>query len=173
MGGGSTVSESGKEGREWARFAEKTLLIVDDDLSLREALSVWLADEFPGLRVLQANSGEQAVNLIRGGHGRYWPGEAHGDRTEKGHVDVVLMDLRLPGINGIEATRQIKSGSPDVQVIILSQYGGTEFKAKAEEAGAAAYVLKRQSARELLPVVSQALAAQRRKERADSRDMLN
>jgi len=140
-------------------FAGKTLLIVDDDRGLREALSIWLGDLFPGLAIAEAGSGEEALKLFcrdQGENGQKIQADgAHGKA-----VDVVLMDIRLPGMNGIEATRRIREDSPDARVIILSQYNGTEFHRKAEEAGAAAYILKRQSMRELLPVIERALGAE-------------
>jgi two-component system invasion response regulator UvrY len=140
-------------------FAGKTLLIVDDDRGLREALSIWLGDLFPGLAIAEAGSGEEALKLFCREQGEN--GQKRLDEVaDRKHVDAVLMDLRLPGVNGIEATRQILKNSSDVRVIILSQYSGTEFRRKAEEAGAAAYILKRQSMRELLPVIERALGAE-------------
>jgi CheY-like chemotaxis protein len=137
-------------------FAGKTLLIVDDDMNICELLSIWLGDEFPGLNIVQTGNGEDALDLIRSGQKSRAKGQGIGQ--ERNRVDVIIMDVRLPGINGIEATRRIKIENPEIQVIILSQYNGTEFRKKAEEAGATAYILKRQSARELLPVLKRALA---------------
>lgn len=134
-------------------FAGKTLLIVDDDSNLCELLSIWLVDEFPGLNILHAGSSEEALNPVCSGQNSRVGGKGIGE--EKSQVDVIIMDVRLPGINGLEATRRIKIENPEIQVIILSQYNGTEYRKKAEEAGAAAYILKRQSARELLPVLRQ------------------
>ena len=139
------------------RFAGKTILIVDDDRNLREALSKWLCEALPGVAITEAESGKDALKLVCRREGQNKQEKQKDEGAEKNRVDVVLMDVRLPGLSGIEATRLIKKDAPDVRVIILSQYNGTEFRKKAEEAGAAAYILKRQSARELLPVLRQAL----------------
>jgi CheY-like chemotaxis protein len=136
-------------------FAGKTLLIVDDDGNLCELLSIWLGDEFPGLNIVQTGSGEDALKLVCSG--RNSRVREQGIGQEKNQVDVIIMDVRLPGINGLEVTRRIKIENFDIQVIILSQYNGMEYRKKAEEAGAAAYILKRQSARELLPVLKRVM----------------
>jgi CheY-like chemotaxis protein len=136
-------------------FRGKTLLIVDDDRNICELLSIWLKDEFPGLNIVHTGSGEDGLNLICSG--RNSRVRRKGIGGEKSRVDVIIMDVRLPGINGLEATRRIKIENPEIQVVILSQYNGTEYRKKAEEAGATTYILKRQSVRELLPVLRQAL----------------
>lgn len=136
-------------------FAGKTLLIVDDNTNICELLSIWLGDEFPGLNIVHMGNGEDALNLICSGRNSRVRGKDIGE--ERSQVDVIIMDVRLPGINGLEATRRIKIENPEIQVVILSQYNGTEYRKKAEEAGAAAYILKRQSARTLLPVLRQVL----------------
>ena len=72
----------------------ETILIVEDHDDVRRALRDWLELEFPRCRVIEAASGEEAVALIR---------------IES--PCLVVMDIRLPGMNGIETTRQIKSAS--------------------------------------------------------------
>lgn len=65
--------------------------------------------------------------------------------------DVILMDLNLPGINGLEATRRIHAISPDSRVLFLSEQGSHEFVVAAFEAGAFAYILKSDAASDLMP----------------------
>ena len=72
---------------------------------------------------------------------------------------LILMDIRLPGISGIEATRQIKEQYPSLRVVTLSAFGH-EYLAQAIEAGADGYVLKMASASELVAAVKQAAEGQ-------------
>ena len=65
--------------------------------------------------------------------------------------DVILMDLGLPGINGLEAARRIRAISPDSRVLFLSEHDSHEFVVAAFEAGACAYILKSDAATDLMP----------------------
>ncbi len=70
---------------------------------------------------------------------------------------LVLMDLRLPGMDGFEATRRIKAQYPESSVIILSSYEGNNYRKKAIEAGADGYVVKLRLQTELIPEISSTL----------------
>ena len=63
-------------------------------------------------------------------------------RSTRAPPDLVLMDINLPGINGIEATRQIRAAHPEVAVILLSTYSEADLPADARDCGALAYVHK-------------------------------
>jgi DNA-binding NarL/FixJ family response regulator len=85
-----------------------------------------LLDREPDLQIVaEAGDGEEAV-LLAGKH----------------HPDVVLMDIALPGINGIEATRAIKAADPEIAVLVLTAYDADEYVFAFLEAGAAGYLLK-------------------------------
>jgi DNA-binding NarL/FixJ family response regulator len=100
------------------------ILLVDDDRDFREALRELLSDH--GFEVVgEAGDGAEGVDLV--------------SRTDP---DVVLMDLRMPNLDGIQATRSIKRGRPAVQVILLSAYGDPGLKEGAEEAGVYCYLVK-------------------------------
>jgi NarL family two-component system response regulator LiaR len=64
------------------------------------------------------------------------------DLVSRTGPDVVLMDLRMPNLDGIQATRTIKRGRPAVQVILLSAYGDSGLRAEAEDAGVYCYLVK-------------------------------
>jgi NarL family two-component system response regulator LiaR len=102
-----------------------TVLIVDDHAIVRHGLRTFL-DIQPDLLVVgEADTGEAAVGL-----------------AAELIPDVVLMDLAMPGIGGVEATRQIKRISPQSQIIALTSYHDDEFIFPALHAGALSYVLK-------------------------------
>jgi len=104
--------------------ARATVVIVDDQPPFRSVARTVVA--MLGWRVVaEAESGEEAVEAAR----------AH-------RPDLVLMDINLPGISGIEAIRQIVAERPDARVILLSTYQGDDLPADASSCGAAAYVRK-------------------------------
>jgi DNA-binding NarL/FixJ family response regulator len=101
------------------------VLIVDDQPPFR-AVARTVVTLVPGWRVVgEADSGEVAVTAARTGR----PG-------------VVLMDINLPGISGIEATRQITTDSPGVRVVLLSTYAYEDLPADALASGAVGYLRK-------------------------------
>jgi DNA-binding NarL/FixJ family response regulator len=114
-----------------------TILIVEDHDNVRRALWDWLELEFPQCRVIGAASGEEAIALARIESPR-----------------LVVMDIRLPGMSGIEATRQIKATLPCIRVVMLSTLEDDIYRAEARVAGASAYVIKQRMHSELLPTLA-------------------
>jgi DNA-binding NarL/FixJ family response regulator len=101
------------------------VLIVDDQAPFRRAARA-VVTATPGFVVVgEAESGEEAVEMAAA--------------LEPG---LVLMDINLPGIDGIEATRLITTAHPDAVVMLLSTYQAVDLPADAESCGAAAYVHK-------------------------------
>ena len=101
------------------------VLIVDDQAPFRRAAKMVMAAT-PGFDVVgEAESGEQAVELF--------------DTLDPG---LVLMDINLPGINGIEATRRITTAHPGATVLLLSTYQAADLPSGADSCGAAGYVNK-------------------------------
>jgi len=101
------------------------VLIVDDQAPFRRAARMVMAAT-PGFAVLgEAESGEEAVEAFE----RLQPG-------------LVLMDINLPGINGIEATRRITAAHPEAKVLLLSTYQAADLPSGADTCGAAGYVNK-------------------------------
>lgn len=101
------------------------VMIVDDQAPFRRAARMVLAAT-PGFAVVgEAESGEEAVELFE----TLAPG-------------LVLMDINLPGINGIEATRRITTAHPDAIVLLLSTYQAADLPTGADACGAARYVNK-------------------------------
>lgn len=101
------------------------VVIVDDHSIVLEGLSA-LLDSVEGIAVVgETTSGEQAIAL-----------------AAELQPDVVLMDIEMPGIGGVEATRRITATCPGVAVIMLTMYGEDEFVFAALRAGAHGYLLK-------------------------------
>jgi NarL family two-component system response regulator LiaR len=116
-----------------------TILIVDDHAVVRKGVRAFL-DTQPDLKVIgEAASGEEGIKLAT----QFVP-------------DVVLMDLVMPGMDGVEATRQLKRISPRSQVVVLTSYHEDEYIFPAIRAGALSYVLKDISPRDLADVVRMA-----------------
>lgn len=118
-----------------------TVLIVEDHDAVRTALRDWLTVQYPRCRIIQAASGEEALALLQ---------------VESPHL--VVMDIRLPGMTGIEATRRIKAILPSAQVVMLTVHDGNAYRAHAAAAGASAYVPKGAMQTELLPALAALLA---------------
>ena len=118
-----------------------TIILADDHDGVREALRDWLEAEFRECRLIEAKSGEEAVALIQ---------------TES--QCLIVMDITLPGMNGIEATRRIKAILPSAQVVILTIHEHDTYRADAIAAGASAYVPKRLMQTELIPTLTALLA---------------
>ncbi len=102
-----------------------TILIVDDHEVVRQGLKAYLETQPDFKVVAEASSGEEAVEAAM----EYLP-------------DVVLMDLVMSGVGGIEATRKVKGITPRTQIVVLTSYYQDEFIFPALKAGAISYVLK-------------------------------
>jgi DNA-binding NarL/FixJ family response regulator len=112
------------------------VLLVDDQPLLRLAFSLTL-DSQPDLEVAgEAEDGAQAVRIV----------------SERA-VDVVLMDVRMPGMDGIEATRQIVERRPDTKVLILTTFDLDEYAFAGLRAGASGFLLKNAQPDELLSAI--------------------
>jgi len=114
------------------------VLVVDDHAILRDGIRSLLEGQEDIIVVGEAGDGEEAIKQARA----LLP-------------DIVLMDISMPKINGLEATRIIKESSPQVKVLILTQHDNREFITPALQSGASGYVLKRSGRRELLNAVRQ------------------
>jgi CheY-like chemotaxis protein len=112
------------------------VLLVDDHAVVRQAFAFALRSELDIEVVGEAGSGSAALDMIR----RTLP-------------DIVLMDINMPGMNGIDATRLIRAEFPQVEVIGLSMYESEEQSLAMRKAGAKAYVSKSDSYEALLVAI--------------------
>lgn len=113
-----------------------TVLLVDDHTIVREGLMALLETETEIAVVAEADNGREAVLLAK-----------------KLQPDVILMDIAMPQLNGLEATRQIVKAVPTTKVLILSAHADDEYLEQVTLAGAAGYLIKQTSA----PMLSKAI----------------
>ncbi|MGD9823499.1 sigma-54-dependent transcriptional regulator [Desulfobacter sp.] len=99
------------------------ILIVDDEKDFVEMFSLRLTRQ--GEKVSAAYSGQEALDLL-----------------EKTQIDVVILDIRMPGMDGIETLKKIKAGHPLVEVILLTGHGSTETAVEGMKEGAFDYLMK-------------------------------
>ena len=113
-----------------------TVLLADDHTVLRQGIRALLETQ-PDMAVVgEATNGREAVELAR-----------------KLHPAVILMDISMPILNGLEATRQIKKELPECQVVVLTMHENEEYLVNILQAGATGYVLKQAADRELIEAV--------------------
>lgn len=115
------------------------VLLADDHTVVRQGLRVLLEVERDIVVVGEAETGQQAVE---------W--------AKKLRPDVVVMDIAMPQLNGLEATRQIMKEAPSVKVLVLSSYGDDEYVHQLAQAGAAGYLLKQTAAADLINGIREA-----------------
>src|SRR5690348_8182452 len=121
------------------------VLTVDDHSLLRKGIAA-LVNAEPDMKLIaEASNGQEAVESFR----------LH-------RPDVTLMDIQMPGFNGIEAINRIQSEFPDARIIVLTTYTGDAQVVKALRAGARAYILKGHVHRELLETIRAVHAGQKR-----------
>jgi two-component system invasion response regulator UvrY len=113
-----------------------TILIVEDHDAVRGSLREWLETMFPQCHVVEAASGEEALIL-----------------AQANMPQLVIMDIGLPQMSGIEATRRIKVQVPGAQVVMLTIHEDDAYRTDAEAAGASAFVPKRRMQTKLIPTL--------------------
>jgi NarL family two-component system response regulator LiaR len=119
------------------------ILLADDHEIMREGIRAILERETDLEVVAEASNGRDALARVR-----------------DCQPDLVLMDIGMPDMNGVEATRQILAEAPEVKVVALSMHADKRFVASMFQAGATAYLLKKSAARELLEAIGEVMKGQ-------------
>ena len=122
------------------------VLLIDDHPMVRVGICRLLEVEKRIMVAGEVGSAEEALKLVDA---------RSAEARDAQPFDVVLMDIKLPGIDGIEATRQLRGKHPELKIVILSAFG-SEYVTQAIEAGAIGYILKTASQPELVRTVLQA-----------------
>jgi len=125
--------------------APETILIVDDERGPRESLRMILASSH---RVLQASSGAEALECIR-----------------RDDVDLITLDLNMPGMHGQELMRTVRSEFPQIEIVIITGFGSIESAAEGIRAGICDYIPKPFDVVQVGAAVSRALARKRARAR--------
>jgi DNA-binding NarL/FixJ family response regulator len=121
------------------------ILAVDDHPLFRQGIAALVGTQ-PDMNVVaEGSSGQEAVALFR----------AH-------HPDITLMDLQMPGMNGVDAMMAIRSEFPDARIIMLTTYAGDVQVLRAMQVGARAYLLKNLLHKELLETIREVHAGKRK-----------
>jgi len=120
------------------------VLVVDDHELVRSGITRMLADD-PDIDVIgQSSSGEDAIEFVR-----------------KSRPDIVLMDIRMPGIGGLEATRRILRIDDTIRVIVVTACADDPYPARVMQSGATAYITKGADIREMVRAIRMAHSGQR------------
>jgi len=117
-----------------------TILIVDGYEIVRAALRTWLEVEFPSACVTEAAGSEEALPTIK-----FQP------------PNLVIIDILVPGTNGVRTTQQVRAVLPLVPIIVLTMYEDEEYRTKVMKAGANAFIAQREMYSKLMPEVKMML----------------
>ncbi|HYK73925.1 MAG TPA: response regulator, partial [Pseudoneobacillus sp.] len=118
----------------------KRLLIVDDEQIEREGMQVILKKNFPDLIIRQAKNGNAAVQLA----GELQP-------------DLILMDIKMPGMNGLEAVERISTDYPQIKFIMVTAYDTFDYMRQAIKFGVKDYLLKPSKASDIVITIGKVL----------------
>jgi DNA-binding NarL/FixJ family response regulator len=121
-----------------------TVILADDHVLFRQGLASLLREQVHWRIVGDAADGEEAACL-----------------AERLRPDIAVLDVEMPGMNGIEAAARIRVVSPDTRIVALSMYGDAHYQRRMFDAGASAYVLKNEAVNDLVDAVGASLRGER------------
>lgn len=117
------------------------ILVVDPHETVRSALCHWLSVELPNVSIAEARNYGEALERVR-----------------IDPPDLIIIDILLPGDNGVKGTKQISAILPSVPIVILTMYEDVEYRDQAFQAGATLFIPKRKMFKELIPGIQNQLA---------------
>jgi len=118
------------------------LLLADDEELFRKGIS-FLLQRQDNIQILyEANNGSEVVEYLK---------------SSSIHPDIILMDLKMPMLNGVEATKLINKEFPSIKIIALTSYNTKSFIANMIEIGAASYIVKNSSPEEMITTINQVI----------------
>ena len=112
------------------------ILLVDDEPDFSRGLSRLISVEYPEIQISTASSGEEALATVAGNQ-----------------VDLVITDLRMPGMDGPEAIARLRADQPDLQIVALTSFADEPLVRRAVDAGATGYLLKTADESEIVAAI--------------------
>jgi DNA-binding NarL/FixJ family response regulator len=117
------------------------IILVDDEILFRKGISFLLSREKNIDIIFEAADGEELIDFLQ--------------NNLKKHPDIIIMDLKMPGINGVEATKIIHSEFPKLKIIALTSYNSKSFIANMIDVGAVSYLIKNATPLELITTINE------------------
>ncbi len=117
------------------------IILVDDEILFRKGISFLLGRE-PNIDIIfEASNGDELISFLQ--------------NNKNNHPDIIIMDLKMPGINGVEATKIIHVEFPKLKIIALTSYDSKSFVANMIDVGAVSYLIKNATPHELLITINE------------------
>ena len=116
------------------------IILVDDEILFRKGISFFLEREKNLEIIFEASNGNELISFLK---------------TNNDHPDIILMDLKMPIINGVEATKIIRQDFPEIKIIALTSYDSKSFVANMIDVGAVSYLIKNATPQDLLTTINE------------------
>ena len=117
------------------------IILVDDEILFRKGIS-FLLDREPNIEIVfEASNGDELISFLQ--------------NNKNSHPDIIIMDLKMPIINGVEATKIIRKEFPEIKIIALTSYDSKSFVANMIDVGAVSYLIKNATPQELLTTINE------------------
>lgn len=117
------------------------IILVDDEILFRKGISFLLGRE-PNIDIIfEASNGDELISFLQ--------------NNKNNHPDIIIMDLKMPGINGVEATKIIHVEFPKLKIIALTSYDSKSFVANMIDVGAVSYLIKNATPQELITTINE------------------
>src|SRR3970282_859282 len=116
------------------------IILVDDELLFRKGISFLLEREKNMEIIFEASNGDELISFLH---------------SNNNHPDIIMMDLKMPLINGIEATKIIRKDFPEIKIIALTSYDSKSFVANMIDVGAVSYLIKNATPQDLLTTINE------------------
>ncbi len=117
------------------------IILVDDEILFREGISFLLGRETNIEIIFEASNGDELISFLQ--------------NNKNSHPDIIIMDLKMPIINGVEATKIIRKEFPEIKIIALTSYDSKSFVANMIDVGAVSYLIKNATPQELLTTINE------------------
>lgn len=116
------------------------IILVDDEILFRKGISFLLEREKNLEIIFEASNGDELISYLQ---------------SNNNHPDIIMMDLKMPLINGIEATKIIRKDFPEIKIIALTSYDSKSFVANMIDVGAVSYLIKNATPQDLLTTINE------------------